>query len=95
MRVLLLGLALALPVVGAPEARPSTTQLTCEAASALVSSQRAVVLDTGPGTYDRFVSDRSQCLGQEMTRPAWARTADNPQCVLGYVCVPRDGRKRF
>lgn len=97
MRHLALALTIALPAIHSlpspaeAQSRPSTTRLTCAAATALVTRSRAIVLDTGDGTYDRYVVDRSQCLGQEAVRPAWARTTDNPQCVLGYVCAPRLG----
>lgn len=93
MRAFVLAIAFALPAATALEARQSTTRLSCAAAGNLVSSSRAIVLDTGPGTYDRFVSDRGQCLGQETIRPAWAATRDNPQCVVGFVCIPREGRR--
>jgi hypothetical protein len=68
------------------QSRPSTSAITCQAAQALVRSQRAVVLDTGPGTYDRFVNGPGQCVRGEYAAPAWAPTRDAAQCFIGYSC---------
>lgn len=64
----------------------STLNMTCDQARGLVASQGAVVLHTGPTTYDRYVRDASFCAIQQMTRPAWVRTADVAQCPVGGVC---------
>jgi hypothetical protein len=42
-------------------------------------------MSTGPTTYDRFVSGRGGCSGNDVAEPAYVRTRDNPQCAL-YVC---------
>lgn len=65
---------------------PTTLTMTCAQARAIVASQGAVVLHTGPTTYDRFVRDASFCALQEMIRPSFARTADVAQCPIGGVC---------
>jgi hypothetical protein len=85
-----LPLVLALTVLSsgaAAQGRPSTTVMTCQAAHALVVSQRAIVLNTGGDTYDRYVSDQGACPRGLITRPGFVRTADNPQCMVGYLCV--------
>jgi hypothetical protein len=71
------------------QGRPLTLQISCNGARQLVSSQGAVVLNTGPTTYDRYVAAGSQCVLGETLNPAWVPTADTPQCPIGYRCVPR------
>ena len=72
------------------EARPNTTKMSCKAAAALVASYGAIVLSTGPTTYDRYVSDGGYCNPDEITKPAFVPTADNPQCFIGYYCFQAD-----
>lgn len=66
--------------------RPSTLNLSCSAARSLVAARGAVVLGTGPSTYDRFVRDWGFCDRFQTTEPALERTADSPQCFIGYRC---------
>lgn len=72
--------------------RPSTPDAPCLASQRLVATRGAVVLGTGPNTYDRFVRDRTFCLANEYTETAYAPAADTPQCFIGYRCVagPRE-----
>ena len=72
------------------QGRPNTTTMSCRAAAALVASHGAIVLSTGPTTYDRYVLDDGYCNRDEETRPAFVRTADNPQCFIGYYCISRE-----
>lgn len=64
----------------------TTLTMTCAAARGIVASRGAVVLRTGPVTYDRYVRDARFCALQETARPAWVRTADAAQCPIGAVC---------
>jgi hypothetical protein len=64
----------------------TTVTMTCAQVRRLVAAQGAVVLHTGPTTYDRYVRDGGFCALQEMVRPAWVRTADAAQCLVGGVC---------
>ena len=66
--------------------RPSTTRMSCAATQRLVASRGAIVLSTGPSTYDRFVINERFCTPSETIRPAWARTKDSPRCMIGYTC---------
>ncbi len=66
--------------------RPSTARMPCGAAARVVSAQGAIVLSTGPHTYDRFVRDVGFCERDETTEPVWAPAADTPQCFVGYRC---------
>jgi hypothetical protein len=71
------------------QGRPLSLQMSCNGARQLVAGQGAVVLNTSPTTYDRYVSAVTQCVQDESARPAWVPTADTPQCHIGYRCVQR------
>jgi hypothetical protein len=71
------------------QGRPLTVQMSCDGARQLVAGQGAVVLSTGPSTYDRYVSAVTQCVRGDTLDPAWVPTADSPQCSIGYRCVQR------
>jgi len=68
----------------------TTLTMTCAAARRIVAAQGAAVLRTGPMTYDRYVRDSSFCERQETTQPAWVRTADTAQCLVGGLCRSTD-----
>jgi hypothetical protein len=72
---------------------PSTSQRTCSANRQLVMKDGAVVLDTGPSTYARFVKNGSEGLVDQFPEPAWVPRSNNPQCFIGYRC--RDGSDDF
>lgn len=72
--------------------RPSTTDMTCAQAQATVQRAGAIVLGTGVATFDRFVRDQSFCTPDEITVPTWARTRDNPVCMVADRCESRAGR---
>lgn len=91
MKAALLSAALALAATGAlAQPRPSTQAMTCGQTRALVASRGAMVLSTGPTTYDRFVASRAFCQINEMIEPAWAPTRDTAQCPIGYRCIEAD-----
>ena len=69
------------------QGRPSTVQMSCARAAALVQAQGSMVLGTGGMTYDRFVSDRRFCAPTEQTKPAFVPAADTAQCLVGYTCI--------
>src|SRR3954452_2431424 len=71
--------------VGA-QGRPYTPSMACRAVAALVIARGAVVLGTGPNTYERIVVHGGLCTVEETTAPAWEPTADNPRCFVGYRC---------
>ena len=55
--------ALALTATAAAaQVGPPTSQRTCGANRQLVLKEGAVVLDTGPSTYARFVRSGSECM---------------------------------
>ncbi len=72
------------------QGRPSTLDMSCADARALVASKSAVVLGTGGRTFDRFFATRLFCsvLDEEAVARA-VPTSDNPMCQVGYTCQPR------
>jgi len=73
-------------------ARPSTTNMACADAAALVKAKGAIVLSTGAYTYDRFVAHAGYCGAGEKALGAWVNTADSDSCFIGYVCKNRGHR---
>lgn len=68
----------------------TTQAMSCGQAAGLVGARGAVVLHTGPFTYDRFVSGPGFCLRDQTTEPVWVGTADVAQCFIGYRCRQTD-----
>ncbi|RDI59763.1 hypothetical protein [Microvirga subterranea] len=94
MRYLLTLSALALTVSAAvAQVGPPTSQRTCGANRQLVLKDGAVVLDTGPSTYARFVRSGAECTVGQFPEPAWVPSSNNPQCFIGYRC--KDGSDDF
>lgn len=71
--------AILLAATGLTEARPDTRTMSCQQLQQLIQSQRAVVLTTGPNTYDRYVRQ----FGNE---------CDWPQVPMSVYVPTRDGR---
>jgi hypothetical protein len=65
---------------------PPTSQRTCSANRQLVLREGAVVLDTSPSTYARFVKSGAECLVGQFPEPSWVPSSNNPQCFIGYRC---------
>ena len=71
---------------------PSSLNMTCSEVVQLVNTQGAVVLSTGPGLFDRYVSTDSYCGSGLAAIAAWIPTLDSAQCFVGAVCtLPREG----
>jgi hypothetical protein len=91
MKKLLVALALSLfATATVAQPRPSTLNMSCGQARAIVASRGAAVLSTGTYTYDRFVSSRNFCEFNEVLEPVWVPSADTPQCPIGYRCRSSD-----
>ena len=89
MRALFVAVTLVLfSSAASAQSRPSTTTLTCGQAQSFVASRVSVLMNTGPSTYDTFVSGSVGCSGGNFAEPSWVRTRDNPECAL-YVCRGR------
>ncbi len=69
--------------------RPSTLEMSCAAATALVAERGAAVLSTGRFTYERFVADRRYCERDQVAERAFAPTRDARLCRIGSVCRQR------
>ena len=67
-------------------AHPSTTAMTCTQAKATVERNMTVILATGGGKFDRYVSTDGKCAADTSARPAFVPTSDNPKCDIGYYC---------
>ena len=66
------------------QSRPNSLTMSCAAIGRLVQQQGAVVLGTGPLSYDRYVGGGNSCGPAERPDPAWIPSADQPQCYVGY-----------
>ena len=94
IRILLPAVALtSLATAAMAQVGPPTSQRTCGANRQLVMREGAVVLDTGPSTYARFVRSGAECLVDQFPEPAWVPSSNNPQCFIGYRC--KDGSDDF
>ncbi|HEV2571857.1 hypothetical protein [Methylocella sp. CPCC 101449] len=93
--VLALGMLIAPTGVAMAQGRPLSTAMTCAQAAGIVNARGAVVMSTGPYTYDRYVQHRGFCTPTETTKPDFVPTRDNPTCFIGYRCIEitRGGRR--
>lgn len=83
------GLAILVGASVAAHARTDARTLSCQAAKDLVYGSGAIVLTTGPNTYDRYVAAQSYCAFPLVAMPAWIATADNPRCAVGFLCTQK------
>jgi len=89
--VLTAGAVLALSSA-AVEARPSLHTMSCAQAQAFVQSHGSVVANTGPMTYQKFVSQSRYCDRGQRAVSTYVKTRDNARCRIDYACkgFPRD-----
>jgi hypothetical protein len=73
-------------------ARPYTPEMACGRVANIVSLNGAMVMDTGPNTYDRYVVSKAYCTPQERLKAAFVPTANDDQCFIGYTCEQRYGK---
>lgn len=95
MRLALAVTLLAAGLNPAAAQRPSTLDLTCDQARAVVLRQGAAVLGTGGQTYDRFVRDRNFCEPTEIGRRAFVPARNTGACFIGYTCYEPSRNDRF
>jgi hypothetical protein len=86
MTRLLASAVLLLAATAFVDARPSTLSMSCRQAQRTVAANGAVVMTTGPHTYDRFVASPGYCEVAEWAHSATAPTRDTAECPLGYIC---------
>lgn len=91
------GAGLVAPAPALAQRQPYTPSMACADVIALVNKVGAIVLYTGPNTYDRYVRDRSFCGSfAEQVKPEWVLSRDKRQCFPLYVCFfpSRDDGRR-
>jgi hypothetical protein len=64
----------------------SSLKHSCVEVHVAVLNNGAMIIHTGHGTYDRYVSGSSYCPAGLFARNAWVPTADNNACFVGYTC---------
>jgi hypothetical protein len=63
--------------------RPDTRTMSCEQVQSLIGARGAVVMSTGQHTYDRYVTDRFQCmLSGEVAVRAYVPATDAARCPV-------------
>jgi hypothetical protein len=67
-------------------ARPDTRSMTCPQAKAFVKQNQAIVMTTGPNTYERIVIGQGLCSSTQITRQLVAPTVGERKCKVGYTC---------
>jgi hypothetical protein len=80
---------IALSIDALAQSNPLTLRMSCGQAQGLVAARGAIVLNTSPLTYDRYVRGNGFCALGEITEPVWVPTADTAQCPIGYRCANR------
>lgn len=70
--------------------RPDSLTMSCAAAKSIVDRAGAVVMQSGPNIYDRYVSHGGHCTLSEETIPAFIPSADNRACFVGYTCREKE-----
>ena len=68
--------------------------MSCAQARALIQWQGAIVLSTGPYTYDRFVRDQGFCPLADVAEQTWEPTADVQLCPIGFRCRQTNDNRR-
>jgi hypothetical protein len=91
MRLLACAIVVLTPALAWAQSRPASQSMSCDSARATVQRQGAVVLSTGPSTYDRYVASQAFCTPSEMLEPSFVPAADGPQCFVGYRCREKMG----
>ncbi|MBZ9797772.1 hypothetical protein [Mesorhizobium sp. ES1-4] len=83
--ILLTAMSVVLAATGLAEARPDSRSMSCAEIRAAIQSHRAVVLTTGPNTYDRYVRQfGNECDWPEVPMSAYIPSRDG-DCPV-YRC---------
>jgi hypothetical protein len=62
--------------------RANSTSLTCAQAQSLIAQRGAVLMNTGPNTFDRYVNDRGSCQVNEYAKTDFIPTKDKKKCAV-------------
>ncbi|WP_417689135.1 hypothetical protein [Roseibium sp.] len=79
------GVAVVLVSVQSVEAqsrRPLSTSMTCAQVQSMIKQRGAVVMSTGPHTFDRYVANGNYCRRGEFLRSADVPTRDQRRCYV-------------
>ncbi len=87
LSLILLAFSVTAPVAASAQDFPNTLNMTCAQATAMVNSQGAVTLSTGPNIFNRYVKDAASCTADQVTKEQWVQTSDQQQCAIGSTCV--------
>lgn len=84
-RIVPITTAILLAATGLADARPDTRTMGCRQLQQLIQSHRAVVVTTGPNTYDRYVRQfGNECDWPKVPMSAYVPTRDG-RCPV-YNC---------
>lgn len=84
-KIMLFGAVMVIAATNFANARPDTRNMTCSQTQALIQSQHAAVLTTGPDTYDRYVRQfGNECDAPYVPMVDYVPTSDG-QCKV-YRC---------
>ncbi len=64
-----------------------TSQHSSSQLQQMIKERGSLIFQTGPGLFDRYVSNRGQCGGHDNTRAAYVPTAASTNAFVGYRCV--------
>jgi hypothetical protein len=70
---------------------PNLRTMQCSEAKAEVNTKGAVILNSGPNIFNRYVKDRAYCPEDMYLRGAFVRTENSRSCFIGYTCNDKDG----
>jgi hypothetical protein len=91
LRIISMTAAIMFASTGLADARADTRNVTCAELQQMIQSRHAVVLTTGPNTYDRFVRQfGNECDWPQVPMSAYVQTRDG-RCPL-YSCDEPVGR---
>jgi hypothetical protein len=91
LRIISMTAAIMFASTGLADARADTRNVTCAELQQMIQSRHAVVLTTGPNTYDRFVRQfGNECDWPQVPMSAYVQTRDG-RCPL-FRCNDPVGR---
>jgi len=77
-------------LAGPAEALTQTRSMSCSQAKSMLQGAGSLVMTTGPNTFAQVYSISGACRASR-ARPQSVPTRDNPNCNVGFVCLPRTG----
>jgi hypothetical protein len=65
---------------------PRSSSMSCSALATIVADRGAVLLNTGPSRFDRYVSSSNLCFRPDSLSATSVQSSDKPRCFVGYAC---------